>query len=85
MNDDHWLVRPATIRLLWMVFIAILALTVAAEFWVASDPHFDVERIFAFNALYGFLVCAAMILAAKALGVLLKRRDTYYEDRSTDD
>ena len=28
--DDHWLVRPKTIRLLWIVFIAVLALTVLA-------------------------------------------------------
>lgn len=82
MNDDHWLTRPSTIRLLWIVFIVILALTVAAGIRISEEPHFGVERLFAFNAIYGFAVCAAMILGAKALGVLLKRRDTYYEERS---
>jgi hypothetical protein len=85
MSDDHWLTRPATIRLLWIVFIVILGLTVAAGFWVAGEPHFEIERLFAFNAMYGFLVCAAMILLAKGLGLLLKRRDTYYEERANDD
>lgn len=85
MSGDHWLVRPATVRLLWIVFIAVLALTVAAEVWLPGEPHFDIERIFAFNAVYGFLVCAAMILGAKALGVLLKRHDTYYEERAADE
>jgi len=85
MNDDHWLTRPSTIRLLWVVFIAILAFTVLAGIWFPGEPHFDIERLFAFNAVYGFLVCAAMILGAKVLGVLLKRRDTYYEERATDD
>lgn len=84
MNDDHWLTRPSTIRLLWIVFIAVLALTVAAESWFAGEPHFEIERLFGFNALYGFLVCAAMIVLAKGLGVLLKRRDTYYEERARD-
>ena len=85
MKDDHWLVRPATIRLLWIVFIAVLAVTVAAGFWLPGEPHFQIEQLFGFNAIYSFLVCAAMILGAKALGVLLKRRDTYYEERATDD
>lgn len=85
MSDNHWLTRPATVRLLWIVFIAVLALTVAAGFWWPGEPHFDVEGLFAFNAGYGFLVCAAMILGAKALGILLKRRDTYYEERAHDD
>ena len=85
MNDDHWLTRPSTIRLLWIVFIAVLALTVAAGISFTEEPHFEIERLFAFNAIYGFLVCAAMILGAKALGLLLKRRDTYYEERVVDD
>jgi hypothetical protein len=82
--DDHWLTRPATIKRLWIVFGAVLAATVLAELLFPYEPHFQVERLFAFYALYGFLACAAMILAAKALGVLLKRPDTHYEERGDD-
>ncbi|MEO8653135.1 MAG: hypothetical protein ABI409_03325 [Ramlibacter sp.] len=85
MNNDHWLTRPATIKLLWIVFIFVLALTVVAGIWMTEEPHFEIEGLFAFNAVYGFLVCAAMILAAKVLGLLLKRRDTYYEERASND
>jgi hypothetical protein len=85
MNDDHWLTRPSTIKLLWIVFVFVLALTVIAGVWLTEEPHFEIERLFAFNAAYGFVVCAAMILVAKVLGVLLKRRDTYYEERASDD
>lgn len=77
--SDHWLVRPSTIRLLWAGFIAVLALVVAAEFFVAHDAHFGIERIFGFGAWFGFLACAALILVAKAIAVFLKRPDTYYE------
>ena len=83
--SDHWLARPSSIRLLWRAFIAVLALTVAAELFLAHETHFPVERLFGFNALYGFLACAGMILFAKALGVLLKRRDDYYEKGDTPD
>lgn len=78
--NDHWLARPGTISLLWRVFIAILALTVLAELLIETHPHFAVERLFGFNALYGFLACAALIVIAKVLGFVLKRRDTYYDD-----
>lgn len=66
--------------MIWKVFIAVLALTVAAQLFVEAHPHFAPERLFAWNALYGFLACAVLILLAKALGLLLKRRDDYYDD-----
>ena len=75
---EHWLTRPATIRRLWQAFIAILALTVLAELAIEAHPHFAIERLFGFNALYGFLACAALILLAKAIGLVIKRPDTYY-------
>jgi hypothetical protein len=77
--DEHWLVRPATIKRLWIVFGAVLAATVLAELVFPHQPHFTVERVFGFYALYGFAACVAMILAARALGALLKRPESYYE------
>ena len=67
------------VRALWVAFIVVLVLTLAAEFLVAPEPHFAVERLFGWNAIYGFLACAAMILVAKALGLLIKRPDDYYD------
>ena len=64
---------------LWRLFLAVLVATVLAELVIALHPHFEVEALFGFHAWYGFIACAAMILAAKGLGLLLKRRDTYYE------
>ncbi len=69
-----------TVRRLWLGFIGVLALTLLAELAVESDPHFAVEREFGFNALYGFHACGALILVAKAIGIFLKRPDTYYDD-----
>ena len=82
MNTEpqkHWLVRPENIKKLWVVFIAVLALTVIAKLFVESHPYFAIEGVFAFNAWYGFGACVAMVVGAKALAVLLKRKDTYYD------
>ncbi len=74
----HWLDDPRNVQRLWRLFLAVLAIMVLAELAVALHPHFEVEALFGFHAWYGFLACAAMILVAKGLGLLLKRSDTYY-------
>lgn len=42
--------------------------------------HFPIEELWGFYPLFGFLACAALIVIAKGLGVLLKRPDDYYDD-----
>lgn len=80
MKDrPHWLDDPRNVRLLWRGFLLVLALVVAAELLVALHPHFTVEALFGFHAIYGLVACAVMIVGAKLLGFLLKRPDTYYE------
>lgn len=83
--DDHWLARPTTIRLLWRVFAAVLALTVLAQVVIGVKGYFGVDGWFAFGAAFGFLSCLAMVLVAKALGFVLKRDEDYYTDGEDDD
>jgi hypothetical protein len=77
-KDDHWLVRPGTIRLLWRVFIVILLIAVAVPFLSGSAGHFGIDGWIAFGAVYGFLSCLAMVLVATGLGYVLKRPEDYY-------
>jgi len=82
MNGEHqhWLTRPKTIRRLWAGFIAVLALTVAADLFIHRHPHFGFDAWFGFFAWYGLGTCALMILGARLLGTWLKRPDTYYDE-----
>ena len=84
-KDDHWLVRPSTILLLWRVGLAVLALTVLADLVLVPHPYFGIDGSFGFYAWYGFLGCTAMVLVAKGLGLLLSRKDTYYLEEDSDD
>ena len=80
MDDKpHWLDQPRNVKLLWRGFLVILVLTVLAEFLVDLHPNFEIESFFGFNAWFGFLVCVVMIVLAKALALVLKRSDTYYD------
>ena len=83
-HDDHWLARPGTIRLLWRVFAAVLVLLVLAQAVIPIKGYFGVDSWFGFGAAFGFLSCLAMVLFAKALGVVLKRDEDYYGEDSDD-
>jgi hypothetical protein len=83
-QDRHWLYRKESLPKLWVVQFVILALALLPEFFVHHHPHFDqsgfaLDATFGFYAWYGFLTCAAMVAAAKVLGIFLKRKDTYYD------
>ena len=78
-EQDHWLARPATIRLLWAVFVVVLGALVALDLVVTHHPNFDLDSRFGFGAWFGFLSCVVLIVFAKALGAILKRPDTYYD------
>ena len=75
---SHWLDAPRNVKRLWRGFLVVLALTVLAELLVTLHPHFGIESVFGFHAGFGFLACAAMIIGARVVALLLKRPDSYY-------
>lgn len=79
-ETQHWLLRPRTIRRLWIGFAVVLSLLVLADALIHPHATFGIDGTFGFYAWYGLLACMAMVLLAKALGVLLKRPDTFYDD-----
>lgn len=79
-RQTHWLVRPYTLRILWIVFIAILVLTLIPGLFIRQHETFGIEAGFGFYAWYGFITCVAMVLVAKLLGLFLKRRESYYDE-----
>ena len=78
--NKHWLVRPATIRTLWILFCLVLVATVAGDLFVEHHAELGVGGTFGFGAWFGFLSCVVLVVGAKALGLLLKRPDTYYHE-----
>jgi len=79
-EEKHWLVKPETIRWLWRGGYVILALVVFADFFIHTHAYFQIDGSFGFYAWYGLVVCIGMVILAKALGIFLKRKDTYYDN-----
>ena len=84
-EDDAWLARPATIRLLWRILWVVLALTVAAHLVIKVKGYFVIDAWYGFGAVFGFLACVLMVIVAKFLGVVLKRDQDYYQGEHGDD
>ena len=83
-EDDAWLARPSTIRLLWRVFAVVLAVSVAAQLLFKVKGYFTVDGWLGFGAIFGFLSCVAMVLFAKVMGWVLKRDEDYYAEPEDD-
>ena len=79
-KEFDWFDKPSSRKLLWWLLWITCGLTVVAELFIHRHPHFGIDGFFNFYSVMGFVGCAAMILAAKGLGVFLKRNDDYYGD-----
>ncbi len=55
----------------------------AADFLYHKHVSFGIEEFPGFYALYGFFMCAALVICAKGLRVILMRREDYYAPRDT--
>lgn len=71
--------RTGRARALWIALLVLCALSVGADFLVEHHSHFGIEATPGFAAWYGVLACLLLILLAGVAGVLLKRRDDYYD------
>lgn len=78
-GKGSWLDRPENVawlyRALWIIggMLALLDLIVHRHAEVGFDGWFS------FYALYGFVACVALVLAAKVLRRIVMRPDDYYD------
>ncbi len=78
-RDNHWLIRPKTIRGLWIGFLAVLGLTLVADLFLPHESHVGIEGTFGFGAWFGFGACVALVLVSRLVGFFLKRPDDFYD------
>ena len=78
-KEFNYFNRPETIRKLWIMLYVICGLTVVPDFFTHRHSYFGFEGFFGFYALLGFISCSVLILLSKALGLLLKTKENYYD------
>lgn len=56
----------------------ICALLFVMDFFYHKHAYLKIEEIPGFYALYGFFMCAALVICARAMRIFLKRPEEYY-------
>lgn len=67
------------IKILWVIFIVVLFLVIAAELLMHRHAHFALDGIPLFDAWFGFGSCVAIVLFSKLLGFFVKAPENYYD------
>ena len=78
-KEFNYFDRPETIRKLWIILYVICGLTMVPDFFTHRHSYLGFEGFFGFYALLGFISCSVLILLSKALGLLLKTKENYYD------
>jgi drug/metabolite transporter (DMT)-like permease len=80
-NEKKYLFdNPKNVKRLLGCFFSSLVVLLIIEFFIHKHPHFPWEGWLEFYAVYGFVACVALVLAAKyILRPLMKRREDYYD------
>ena len=78
-DRKYWLDEPGNVKkIIWALFAVCAALFLADAFY-HKHSHFEVENFFGFYAIFGFVVCVALVLAAKGMRLFLMRSEDYYD------
>lgn len=70
---------PKNVRRLLNGLYAACALSVVAEFFIHRHAEHPWERLFGFYAIYGFVAIVILVLVAKELRRLVRRKEDYYD------
>lgn len=88
---EYWLDRPGNVDKIVRTLYALCGISVLFEFVIEREEKLAFAEWFAFYAWYGFVACVGLVLAAKALRLILMRPENYYtahephsEDRDAD-
>ena len=77
---NRFLDRAQNVRWVLRIFYVVCLGLLAADWLVDRHIAYAVEKLFGFYALYGFVSCWMLVIVAKQLRRMVKRREDYYGD-----
>ncbi|UYV36147.1 hypothetical protein N4R57_14050 [Rhodobacteraceae bacterium D3-12] len=79
-----WTDKPKAVSGFVYAIYAVCAGLFLAEFFYHKHVYLPIEETPGFYALFGFVVCAALVIGAKGVQFLLARDATYYAPYDVD-
>jgi len=71
--------KPRNVKMILRVFYVVAAVSVVLDFIFHRHVGHPLESWPGFYAVYGFLACVALVLAAKELRKLIMRGEDYFD------
>jgi hypothetical protein len=75
----RWLDEPRNVTKVVWTLVAVCVLLFLGDLLYEKHPHFAVEYLFGFYAIYGFVGSVGLVLAAKWMRKILMRDEDYYD------
>ena len=79
-----WLDNMKNVDRVVYALYAVCALLFAADFLYKKKSYLDIEDLPGFYAIYGFVMCAALVICARGMRRFLMRDENYYAPNDTD-
>ena len=79
-NERTWIDDPKNVDKIVYALYAVCALLFVVDIFVPKHGPFAIEHWFGFYALYGFVACVGLVIAAKWLRTILMRPEDYYDE-----
>ena len=78
-HERTWIDDPKNVDRIVYALYAVCALLVVIDPFVHKHGPFAIEHVWGFYAIYGFVACVGLVLAAKLLRVILMKPEDYYD------
>lgn len=75
----YWLDDPGNVTKIVWTLVAVCGALFFADAFYSKHGYFAIEHVFGFYGLFGFIVCVALVLAAKWMRTFLMRPEDYYD------
>ncbi len=85
MSEKHFFDKPRNLRRTLKIFFIASALLILLDLldllhvFPFKETHDGLEGWFGFYAIYGFVGCTLLVLAAKVLRKIVMREEDYYD------
>ncbi len=76
----HIFDNPRNVKAVIYGLYALCGVLFVLDFFVYRHVYHPWEAWFGFYAIYGFVCCVLLVLAAKEMRKMVRRREDYYDD-----
>ena len=76
--------KSSRLRAVLTVFIILCVCLFAIDFFVKRYVYFEIEGVYNFYSIYGFIMFSIIIFGSRLLRFLLGRSENFYDKKAVD-